>query len=199
MVFKDLNIKTIILIAMAVLIILMTILSKLIHHESIPQEVIPTAIEPIQLISTKSQNKETREMTEEDSQSIKEMKEQMDSDRLQQKKIKMLRMQLEQTNLKLEEEKALSEIGKLEKENAGVVNDSNNDGQDKYPDIKVIYIGGTPESKEAILSINGNNYSVKEKNRPVKNVEVLSITDMSVTVHFMLPQELTTTIDYRPE
>ena len=140
-----------------------------------------------------------KEFSEDDTQSMKDMKEQMDSDRLQQKKIKMLKLQLEQTNLQLEQEKALSEISKLERENTSVVNDSTDQGQDKYPEVKVIYIGGTSKDKQAILSINGNNYSVKENNKPVKNVEVLSISDASVTVHFNLPQDLRTTIEYKPE
>ena len=199
--FKKLNGRAIILLALAGVMVSVMVITRMAVGGSIPELRPQPMIEsnqsgPIRLIPYSQQMKET---TPEDSPSIKEMKEQIESDRLQQKKIKTLKLQLEQTNLQLEQEKSLSEISKLEKENTGVVNVSNGQGQGKYPDIKVIYIGGTAESKEAILSINGNNYSVKEKNRPVKNVQVLSITDTNVTVHFNLPQDLMTTIEYKPE
>ena len=199
--FKKLNGRAIILLALAGSMPFVMIITRMAVHESIPEQRPQSMIEsnqsaPVRLMSYSRQMKE---VTPEDSPSIKEMKEQIESDRLQQKKIKTLKLQLEQTNLQLEQEKSLSEISKLEKENTGVVNVSNGQGQGKYPDIKVIYIGGTAESKEAILSINGNNYSVKEKNRPVKNVQVLSITDTAVVVHFNLPQDVTTTIEYKPE
>ena len=199
--FKKLNGRAVILLALAGVMVFVMIITRMAVHESNPEQRSQPMIEsnqsgPIRLIPYSRQMKET---TPEDSSLIKEMKEQIESDRLQQKKIKTLKLQLEQTNLQLEQEKSLSEISKLEKENTGVVNVSNGQGQGKYPDIKVIYIGGTAESKEAILSINGNNYSVKEKNKPVKNVQVLSITDTNVTVHFNLPQDLMTTIEYKPE
>jgi len=199
--FKKLNGRAVILLVLAGVMVFVMIITRMAVHESIPEQRSQPMIEsnqsePVRLMAYSRQMKE---VTPEDSPSIKEMKEQIESDRLQQKKIKTLKLQLEQTNLQLEQEKSLSEISKLEKENTGVVNVSNGQGQGKYPDIKVIYIGGTAESKEAILSINGNNYSVKEKNRPVKNVQVLSITDTAVVVHFNLPQDVTTTIEYKPE
>ena len=199
--FKKLNGRAVILLVLAGVMVFVMIITRMAVHESIPEQRSQPMIEsnqsePVRLMAYSRQMKE---VTPEDSPSIKEMKEQIESDRLQQKKIKILKLQLEQTNLQLEQEKSLSEISKLEKENTGVVNVSNGQGQGKYPDIKVIYIGGTGESKEAILSINGNNYLVKEKNRPVKNVQVLSITDTAVVVHFNLPQDLMTTIEYKPE
>jgi hypothetical protein len=210
--FKRLNLRAVILIAVAGLMLFATVIIRMASHGPIPEQesqsvttldtktVIPTLESHQSLpVGLTNNSNPMKELTPEDTQSIKEMKEQMDSDRLQQKKIKILKLQLEQTNLQLEQEKALSEISKLEKENTSVVNVSNDQGQDKYPDVKVIYIGGTAEEKEAILSINGNNYSVKEKNRPVKNVQVLSITNTAVTVHFNLPQDLSTTIEYKPE
>ena len=210
--FKKLNLRSFIFLVLAGLMLFVTIIIRMASHESkfeqSPQSVttmenktIIPAIESNQGIPIGQTNNsgQMKGLTEEDTQSMKEMKEQMDNDRLQQKKIKILKLQLEQTNLQLEQEKALFEISKLEKENTSVVNVSNGQGQDKYPDVKVIYIGGTVEGKEAILSINGNNYSVKEKNKPVKNMEVVSITDTAVTVHFNLPQDLMTTIEYKPE
>ena len=199
--FKKLNGRAVILLVLAGVMVFVMIITRMAVHESIPEQRSQPMIEsnqsePVRLMAYSRQMKE---VTPEDSPSIKEMKEQIESDRLQQKKIKTLKLQLEQTNLQLEQEKSLSEISKLEKENTGVVNVSNGQGQGKYPDIKVIYIGGTAESKEAILLINGNNYSVKEKNEPIKNVQVLSITDTAVVVHFNLPQDVTTTIEYKPE
>ena len=210
--YRKLNIRAMILIVIAGLMLLGTIISKIVFYKKIPdQNYLPMApgvyktvipvVESNHGLSVRSiiKSKLDNEITGEDPQSIKDMKEQMDNDRLQQKKIKILKLQLEQTNLQLEQEKALSEISKLEKENAGVVNVATDQGQDKYPDVKVIYIGGTAEKKEAILSINGNDYSVKEKNKPVKNVEVLSITDTGVFLHFILPQDLKLNIEYKPE
>ena len=67
------------------------------------------------------------------------------------------------------------------------------------PEIKVDYIGGDNVKKEAILSIGGTSYQVKEKSNPTDNIQVVSISDSSVTLHFSAPQELTKTIDYKPE
>lgn len=199
--FRTLNIKTVILVIVAGLLLVITIFAKITSRPVISQESVPSPATLVPKTITPVMDTHQRIIADpkEDSLSMKEMKEQMDSDRLQQKKIKMLKLQLEQTNLQLEQEKARSEINKLEKENTSIVNDSNDQGQDKYPEVKVIYIGGSEKSKQAILAINGNNYSVKEKNKPVKNVEVVSINDTSVTLHFNLPQDLTTAIDYKPE
>jgi len=133
---------------------------------------------------------------DEDEAVQREMKDQMDKDRNQQRQIKMLKMQLEQINLQLDNEKALTEINKLKKENAGYVKDSNSQAGIGFPSVRIIYIGGTDIEKEAILSIDGTSYSVKEKDRPIANVEVLSVTDKGVKVHFSAPQELTTVINY---
>ena len=136
---------------------------------------------------------------DEDEAVQREMKDQMDKDRNQQRQIKMLKMQLEQINLQLDNEKALTEINKLKKENAGYVKDSNSQAGIGFPSVRIIYIGGTDIGKEAILSIDGTSYSVKEKDRPVSNVEVLSVTGKSVKVRFSAPHELTTVINYVQE
>jgi hypothetical protein len=127
------------------------------------------------------------------------IQEQLDHDRLQQKQIKDLRIKLEQTNLELEQEKAFAEINKLKKENRGAFNEPNVDGQNNSLEIKVDYIGGDSVKKDAILSIGGISYQVKVKSNPIANVQVVSISDSSVTLHFSAPQALTKTIDYKPE
>jgi len=124
---------------------------------------------------------------------------QLDRDRQQQKLTKDLKNKLEQTNLELEEEKALAEINTLKKENMGAFNEPNSDGQNNLPEIIVDYIGGNSVKKEAILSIGGTTYQVKEKSNPTDNIQVVSISDTSVTLHFRAPQDLTKTIDYKPE
>lgn len=125
---------------------------------------------------------------------------QLDRDRQQQKLTKDLKNKLEQTNLELDEEKALSEIYKLKKENMGAYNEPNIDGQqNNLPEIIVDYIGGDSVKKEAILSIGGTTYQVKEKSSPTDNIQVVSISETSVTLHFIAPQDLTKTIDYKPE
>ena len=129
----------------------------------------------------------------------KDMKEQMQRDRLQQRQIKMLKMQLEQVDLQLENEKALTQINKLKKENAGYVKDSMGQSGAIFPGVKVIYIGGTAMEKEAILSIDGTSYAVKPSDWPVSSLEVLNITNKGIKVHFTAPQELTTVINYVQE
>lgn len=130
---------------------------------------------------------------------LREMKDQMDKDRYQQRQIKMLKMQLEQIDLQLDNEKALTEINKLKKENAGYVKDSSLQPGTGLPSIRIIYIGGAGMDREAILSIDGTSYSVKEKDKPVANVEILGVTDQGVKVHFSAPQELTKVINYVQE
>ena len=127
------------------------------------------------------------------------IQEQLDRDRKQQKQTKDLKIKLEQTNLELEREKALAEINKLKKENVGVFNEPAVGGQNNLPEIKVNYIGGDSTKKEAIVSIGGASYQVKEKTSPTADIQVISISDSSVTLHFSAPEELTKTIDYKPE
>ena len=124
------------------------------------------------------------------------MKEQMERDRDQQRQIKMLKMQLEQVDLQLDNEKALTEINKLKKENAGYVKDSSASMGADFPSIRVIYIGGTTTDKKAILSIDGTSYSVRTKDKPVANIEVVGVSDQGVKVHLSAPQDLTTVINY---
>lgn len=45
-------------------------------------------------------------------------------------------------------------------------NDENPDGQKSLPEIKIEYIGGDEDKKEAILSIGGRTFQVKEKSSP---------------------------------
>ncbi len=127
------------------------------------------------------------------------IQQQLDRDRRQQKQTKDLKIKLEQTNLELEQEKALAEINKLKKENMVAFNEPTVDGQNNLPEIKVDYIGGDSVKKEAILSIGGASYQVKEKSMPLANIQVVSISDSNVTLHFSAPQDLTKTIDYKPE
>jgi len=128
-----------------------------------------------------------------------EIQKQFDRDRAEQQQTKYLKTKLEQTNLELDQEKAIAEINKLKMENGGVFYDTNLEGHKKFPEIKVEYIGGDKLKKEAILSIAGINYQVRERSFPTDNIQVVSISDTGVTVHFNAPQALTKTIDYKPE
>jgi len=124
---------------------------------------------------------------------------QLDRDREEQKQTKYLRTKLEQTNLELEEEKDLAEINKLKIENRGAFKEPTIDGQDNLPEVKVDYIGGDSLKKEAIITISGSSYQVREKSSPQDNIKVMSISDTGVTLHFSAPQDLTKTIEYKPE
>jgi hypothetical protein len=198
--FKRINMRAMILIAIAGFLILMTIFLNFkpkstdvpnyqIQTPSMPLSVSDELVRPIKNFKTEDEDEAVQS----------EMKDQMDKDRNQQRRIKMLKMQLEQVNLQLDNEKAVTEINKLKKENAGYVKDSNSQVGTGFPSIRIIYIGGTDTEKEAILSIDGTSYSVKEKDRPVSNVEILSVTDKNVKVHFSAPQVLTTVINYVQE
>ena len=101
--------------------------------------------------------------------------------------------------MELEQEKAVAEINKLKKENIGAFNEPSENGQNNLPDIKVEYIGGDNVKKEAILSIGSTSYQVKPNSSLTDNIQVVSISDSSVTLHFSAPQDLTKTIDYKPE
>jgi hypothetical protein len=136
---------------------------------------------------------------EDDEAAQKDMRDQMEKDRNQQRRIKMLKMQLEQVNLQLDNEKALTEINKLKKENAGYVKDSSPQAINGFPNIRIIYIAGTDMDKEAILSIDGSSYSVKEKDRPIANMQILSVTNQGVKVHFDVPRKIETFINYVQE
>lgn len=127
------------------------------------------------------------------------IEQQLDHDRQQQKQTKDLKIKLEQTNLELEQEKALAQINKLKRENRGIFDEPLVEGQKNLPEIKVDYIGGDSVKKEAIVSIGGTSYQVKEKSNLTAEAQVVSISDSSVTLHFSAPQDLTKTIDYKPQ
>ena len=154
--FKRINTRAMVLISIAVFLILMTIVSNFkskstIVHDNQIQELALT--EPPQhpvLRTTLTSGVEV--VSEDEDEAVqREMKDQLDKDRNQQRQIKMLKMQLEQINLQLDNEKALTEINKLKKENAGYVKDSNLQADAGFPNIRIIYIGGTDIGKEAII------------------------------------------------
>jgi len=127
------------------------------------------------------------------------IQQQLDQDREHQKQTKELRVKLEQINLELEQEKALAEIDKLKKDNAGAFSDPMPEGQNNLPEIKIDYIGGSDSSHEAIISIGGASYQVKVNSSPTDNIQVTAISDSSVTLHFSGPVALTKTFDFKPE
>lgn len=155
--------------------------------------------EPIQAPPVKVGKVVNQLSSEAGNQDDSEIQEQLDRDRQQQKITKDLKNKLEQTNLELEQEKAVAEINKLKKDNIGAFNDPSENGQTNLPDIKVEYIGGDSVKKEAILSIGSASYQVKPNSSVTDNIQVISISDSSVTLHFSAPQNLTKTFDYKPE
>ncbi len=210
--FKKLSVKSIIILSLLTVLIIAVILWKVIYRtdSSIPEgvETLPASqIGPDKDTSVKSvtQNQPldgtlTRESELDTSkENDTTLQEQLDSDRQQQKQTKYLKMKLEQTNLELEQEKALAEINKLKMDNMGAFKETTVDGKNSFPEIKVEYIGGDSVKKEAILSIAGVNFQVKEKTSPTDSIQVMSISDSSVTLHFSAPQDLTKTIEYKPE
>jgi sRNA-binding carbon storage regulator CsrA len=208
--FKKMSPRDIILVSFAVILLFITFMM---HHRAqsheIPSDQIPNASVLPAVVKPLAAEHETfmtphektkplnrLEMDNGDEAAKKEFKEQMDADRNQQRQIKILKMELEQVHLQLENEKAKAEINKLKKEDAAYVKDSNVQDSSGFPRIKVVYIGGTETQKEAILAIDGTSYSVKENDKPIEHAEILGITNNSVKVHFSAPQELTTVIKY---
>ncbi len=202
--FKRINTRAIVLISIAGFLIVMTIISNFKSKSTdVPDNQIQAPALPVSVFKqpeVAGQRFNTINPSDDEDEAVqRQMKDQMDKDRNQQRQIKMLKMQLEQINLQLDNEKALTEINKLKKENALYVKDSNSQTGTGFPSIRIVYIGGTDIEKEAILSIDGTSYSVKEKDRPVANVEILGVTDKSVKVHFSAPVEMTTVINYVQE
>jgi len=179
-------------------LILMIVISNL-RPKQVSENQLPSSIPEAsshQLLPAATPGVEVVKTDDEDDAIQKEMKDQMDKDRNQQRQIKMLKMQLEQVNLQLDNEKALTEINKLKKENAGYVKDENTQNNSEYPNIRVIYIGGTETERQAVVSIDGTSYSVKSMDKPVSYLEILNITNKGVKVRFDAPHVLTTFINY---
>jgi hypothetical protein len=205
--FKNMSLKSILLISLALFLIGFVIIKFSLApptggHDFSP---VPKVLIPDTRSSSKVAEQETIEggstpgkqlTAEQDDAAIQQ---QLDRDRRQQKQTKDLKIKLEQTNLELEQEKALAEINKLKKDNMEAFDEPSVIGVNNLPEIKVDYIGGDSVKKEAILSIGGASYQVKEKSYPLENIQVVSICDSSVTLHFSAPQDLTKTIEYKPE
>lgn len=199
--FKNMSLKSILLVSLAVLFLVCFLVMKFSCKTDSP---IMVNNEDKNLVQNNSTPVMTSPMVSEQAlvtgnEEDTAIQQQLDRDRKQQKQTKDLKIKLEQTNLELEEQKALAEINKLKNENNVAFNEPGIDGQNNLPEIKIDYIGGDIRKKEAILSITGINYQVKEKSNPISNIQVLTITDSSVTVHFGAPQDLTKTFDYKPE
>jgi len=186
MAFKQASFKTLLLISLAVILIIGAVIGKFWPKtdQSIPEN--------MEIMPVVNQSMDVSPVEE------VEIQQQLNHDRQEQKQTKYLKTKLEQINLELEQEKALAEINKLKMEN-GTLKETGLDGQKGLPEIKVEYIGGNGAKKEAILSIAGVSFQVKEKSVPLDGVKVLSISDSSVTLHFSTPKELNKTIEYRPE
>ena len=124
---------------------------------------------------------------------------QFDLERQHTRDINNEKNKLQQLNLQLDEEKAISEINKLKKENAGAYNEPTSEGQSNLPEVRIDYIGGDSSHKETIVDMAGTSYRVKDKSNLTDHVQVVSISETSVTLHFSEPVNLTKTFDFKPE
>ncbi|MBF0483312.1 MAG: hypothetical protein HQL25_01265 [Candidatus Omnitrophica bacterium] len=91
------------------------------------------------------------------------------------RQIKLLNMELEQLKLQLEREKTLKEMGSLRKENRELIQDPLKAADSNTPEMKAIYIARSKMDYEAIVTINGRNYSVKKGDCPYEGVCVRNI------------------------
>lgn len=154
------------------------------NTSAIVQSVVVKTQEAALAASLKSQASGTplNETDEDDALDLKALRQQMNKQRDIQQQIKLHNLELEQTKVQLEQEKALAEMNQLRKANLGIVKDPNGDGMLSLPDTKVIFLSASEKGKEAILSINGGNYTVKEGDRPLNNVLVKLIDNKGVTI-----------------
>ncbi|MDE2028168.1 MAG: hypothetical protein KGK03_05030 [Candidatus Omnitrophica bacterium] len=72
---------------------------------------------------------------------MKRMKEEMSMDRQQLRRIRVLKMKREETDLELEEQKALSELNKLKMDNLALDNGAN-PADSSNVNIRIEYLGG---------------------------------------------------------
>lgn len=116
------------------------------------------------------------ETPEDVSPELKQLREQMSKERGIQQQIKLHNLELERTRIQLEQEKALAEMNQLRKSNLGVIRDPNGNGTIALPDMKVVFLSESEKAHQAILTINGANFTVQEGDRPMENLLVKSIS-----------------------
>lgn len=201
--FKKMSLKSILLFSLAAFFLIGFVVMRFFSKADLPtlennETQNPVQKEPVKETTVKDATQNPLAEPSIGKEEDTAIQEQLDRDRKQQKQTKDLKIKLEQTNLELEQEKALAQINKLKKENRGTFDEPAPEGQKNLPEIKVDYIGGSLR-KEAILSIGGTSYQVKERSNPTADIQVVSISDSSVTLHFSAPEELTKIIDYKPE
>ncbi|MBF0478397.1 MAG: hypothetical protein HQL26_02840 [Candidatus Omnitrophica bacterium] len=119
---------------------------------------------------------------------------QMEQNRRRQ--IKLLNMELEQLKLQLEREKTLKEMGELRKENRTMIQDPLKSGDPEMPEMKAVYIAHAKHDFEAIVTINGRNYSVKPGDCPYAGVCVRDITIDHVAIRLKDSANLTLNVDH---
>lgn len=124
---------------------------------------------------------------------IQGLRDQMIKERDIHQQIKLRGLELERVKLQLEQEKAFTEMHQLRKANQGVIRDVNGEGTGAMPDVKTIFIGVGEHAAQAILNINGTNFTVKPGDSPQENVVVKAITAKSVVVVINGTKELTLT------
>jgi len=111
---------------------------------------------------------------------LKQLREQMNRERGIQQQIKLHNLELERTRVQLEQEKALVEMNQLRKANLGVIRDPNGNGTLSLPDMKVVFLSESEKVHQAILTINGANFTVQEGDKPIENLVVKSISSKGV-------------------
>lgn len=126
----------------------------------------------------------------EESPQLKALREQMIKEREVQQQIKMHNLELERTRVQLEQEKAFAEMNQLRKANLGIIRDPSGNGTLSLPDTKVVFLSGSEKSHEAILSINGTNYTVQPGDRPLENVLIKSVSAKGVVIVVNKDKEL---------
>jgi hypothetical protein len=135
-----------------------------------------------EILNAQGEAKDALEQDDEDARDLKALRDQMNKERGIQQQIKLHNLELERTKVQLEQEKALAEMNQLRKTNLGIVRDPNGNGTVALPDIKLIFLSSSEKVREAILTINGTNYTVKEGDKPLDNILVKTIKEKGALI-----------------
>ena len=155
MVFSKLNIKQAGLVLMAVMITGFILTVKFMHKdEGIPAEPVPAvAINDLRRVAKPEEENfkefESRKpaVLDSDDETLKAFTERMKEEREQERRITDLKMKREETDLELEEQKALSELNRFKQDGIGSVNEGNST-EGPNMNIKIVYLGGTDSKKK---------------------------------------------------
>ncbi|MBF0532628.1 MAG: hypothetical protein HQL23_05955 [Candidatus Omnitrophica bacterium] len=117
--------------------------------------------------------------------------------REQRREIDVLNFELEKTRLQAEREKMLQEINGWKKDNKTTVANSGlwAMGNQKW-DVKLVFLEQAAHYREAILNINGQNFAVREGDRPTGQMTVKQINGQNVILRINDAEDVVLNVDF---